>query len=144
MIGGNMNKKQIYIILGTIILFVIIILGILLIKSKNNWQEEILSSDEYTMTMEDCNNRKTEFPKEKTEELFIKWNNLTDNGPWTGDEKACYKTVTIIYEKESIVQSVKILLIDNSSLVLNINNIKRYYINSEEINAYLNNLFETY
>ncbi len=139
-----MNKKQIYIILGTIVFFVIIIMLILLPKKKNNWQKEILSADNIQVSMEDCNDRKVDLPKETVEVLFTKWGDLVDNGPWTSEEKKCYETLTITYEKESVIQSIKILLTSDSSLVLNINNTKRYYVNSMDVNAYLRNLLKIY
>ena len=30
-----------------------------------------------------------------TQKIFNKWNSLSDNGPWTGEEDKCYSTVTI-------------------------------------------------
>ena len=57
MIGGNMNKKQIYIILGTIVFFIIIIAIILSSNKKINWQKEILSAKSVDVAMENCNNR---------------------------------------------------------------------------------------
>ena len=144
MIGGNMSKKQIYIILSTIVFFVIIITIILLPKKKSNWQKEILSANNIQVFMEDCNDRKTELPKETVEVLFSKFNDLIDNGPWTGDEKKCYDTLTITYEKESVIQSINIYITSDSSLVLNINDNKRYYVNSMEANAYLKNLLKIY
>lgn len=139
-----MSKKQYYIIFGTIAFFVILLITLLLLGNKNNWQKQVLKTNNYNITMENCNNRKTEFPKESVKKLFEKWNKLSDNGPWTGDKDSCYSHADITYEKDGIVQTIKIYLIDDNSLVLNINNVSRYYVNSEKVNKYLNELFETY
>lgn len=140
-----MNKKQ-YTTLGvTILIFIIIIVVILFQGNKNDaWMREILDSEEYQITMTDCNSRTTSFPKETITELFDKWANLSDNGPWTGDNNKCYSKVTITYSKEGIVKEKEIMLIDDSSLAINSNDGYWYYTNSTEINNYLNSLFSKY
>jgi len=140
-----MNKKNYFIIGGTILFFLIIII-LILTKNDNkiNWTKEILESTKYEITMTDCNGREIILPKETVKEIFNKWDKLSDNGPWTGDNTKCYKTATITFEKEGIVQSREILLLNNSELAVNLNEGYRYYTNSTEINKYLNELFNTY
>ncbi|MGM9881792.1 MAG: hypothetical protein ACI31S_02990 [Bacilli bacterium] len=140
-----MTKKKYIIIAITTIAFIIII-SLILLKNNNqkDWKNEILNSDNYEMTMEDCNSRKITIPKEKVPELFNKWNNLSNNGPWTGNNNLCYTKVNILYEKNSIIKTIEIILIDDTSLVLIKDNNSTYYTNSSEINNYLNNLFIEY
>lgn len=140
-----MNKKQ-YIIVGiTILLFIIAIAAILLNKNnQESWMTQILNSQEYEITIENCNNKKTTLPKETVEELFSKWEELSNNGPWMGNNNTCYKTVTISTENNGIIEETEILLIDDTSLVLNINNSSTYYTNALHINNYLNTLFNSY
>ena len=112
--------------------------------TKKNYTSEVLNSDNYEMTMEDCNSRKVTLPKEKVPELFNKWNSLSNNGPWTGDNNTCYTKVTISFEKDNIIKNVELILVDDTSLVLNKDNNSTYYTNSSEINNYLNDLFKRY
>jgi len=137
-----MTKKQ-YVIIGTtILLFIGIIIYILLNKNnQENWINQIQKSEKYEITIKNCNNQSKILPKNTLQELNSKWNELSNNGPWMGNNNICYKTVTINYEKNNIIQQVEILLIDDTSLVLNINNSSTYYTKSSNINSYLNSLF---
>lgn len=139
-----MNKKE-YLTLGvTIFLFIIIIIVILIQGNKNDWKKEILKSEEYQIAMTDCNDRTTSFPKETVSELFNKWTDLSDNGPWTGNNNECHPRVTITYTSKGIVKEKEILLVDDSSLVINTNDGYWYYTNSAKVNNYLNSLFNKY
>lgn len=137
-----MNRKK-YIIAGTtIIVFIIIIIIILLNKnSKENWITEILNSEKYEITMKNCNNQEKKLPNEVLQELSNNWNKVSNNGPWLGNNNTCYNTVTINFETNNIIQKTEILLIDDTSLVLNINNSSTYYTNSSNINNYINSIF---
>ena len=139
-----MSKKQ-YIIIGiTILLFIGVIIAIMLSnKNKSNWATEILNSDKYEITMENCNNQKKELPKEALKELSQKWEELSNNGPWMGNNNTCYKKIIINYEKNNVIQEVEIELIDDTSLVLNINNTRTYYTKSSNINNYLDSLYNS-
>lgn len=139
-----MNKKQFITVGITLLIFIIIIAIILLTNNKSGWQKEILSSEQYEITMKDCKNRETKFPKETVKELFEKLNNISDNGPWTGDTKKCYSKVIISYEQESLVKEIEITIVDNSSVVINTGKDTRYYTNASEGIEYLNKLFQTY
>lgn len=137
-----MNKKQ-YIIVGfTIVLFLGIMIVILISNNKDNWTTEILNSEKYEVLMDNCNNEKKTLPNKVLQELSKNWNELSNNGPWMGNNSICYKKVIISYEKDNVIQEVEIQLIDDSSLVLNINNNSTYYTKSININNYLNSLFD--
>lgn len=137
-----MNKKQYTIIGITILLFVAIIVFILLnSNNQDSWITEILKSEKYEITMENCSSQKKTLPNETLQELSNKWNEISNNGPWMGNNNTCYKKMTINYEKNSAIQQIEILLVDDTSLVLNINNSSTYYTNSSNINSYLNSLF---
>ena len=59
-----MNKKN-YIIIGGIIVVIAIAVLFLLNNNKANWMKEITEANNYEITMKDCNNRETTFPKEE-------------------------------------------------------------------------------
>lgn len=138
-----MNKKKYLIIAGLIAFFAIIIVVVLLSKNKkNNWIDSILDSDTYSIVIADCTNNEKKLAKEVLKEISTQWKNLSDNGPWMGDENTCYTTVTINYEKDGIIREAQLLLVDDSSFVLTIDNVKEYYTNSKNLNTYLNKNFE--
>ena len=140
-----MTKKQYTAIFITIGIFIIIIASILINGTKkNNLFSKIIQSESYTITMKDCNGREVTLPNEALQNIKDKWKNLSDNGPWTGDQNKCYKTITISYETNDVIEKLEIILVDDTSLSLILNNNNRYYTNSEEINKYLNNLFSMY
>lgn len=103
--------------------------------------DEILKSDNYEITMTDCNNKTVKLPKEAVKELFNRWTELSDNGPWTGNNDICYTKVIISFENNNVIQEREILLVDENTLVLNLNEESKYYTNSSGINNYLNELF---
>lgn len=138
-----MNKKN-YIIIGGIIVVIAIAVLFLLNNNKANWMKEITEANNYEITMKDCNNRETAFPKEEVSKIFDKWNSLSDNGPWTGEEDKCYSTVTITYEKNNVIQKREIKIIDDNSIVLVLNDGNRYYTNAKNVVDYLNELFNKY
>ena len=80
----------------------------------------------------------------EAKKIFDKWNSLSDNGPWTGEEDKCYSTVTITYEKNNVIQKREIKIIDDNSIVLVLNDGNRYYTNAKNVVDYLNELFNKY
>ena len=132
-----MNKKK-YII---IIISVITLIGIILFLSNNtktNIFDEILKLNNYEIKIKDCSNTEKELPKEILTTISNNWNNLSDNGPWLGDTTTCYKEITITYKENNTSKEIKILLVDDTSLVLINNNKSTYYTNSRNINKALN------
>ena len=137
-----MNKKSYLIIGGTILFFTITIVAILLSKNnKISWTHEIINSQNYELTMTNCNGREKKIDKNSFTTISSKWNILSNNGPWMGNSSICYTTVTISYENNGIINTKEILLLDNSSLALIENNVSTYYTNASEIINYLNTLF---
>lgn len=133
-----MNKKK-YIIITIIILITAI--GAFLLLSNNtktNIFEDIIKLNNYNIKMKDCSNTEKELPKEILTTISNNWNELSNNGPWLGDTSACYKEITITYKKNNIPKELKILLTDDTSLVLINNTISTYYTNSSKINKVLN------
>ena len=139
-----MNKKE-YIILGiTAMFFIIVIAVISIINNKGSWINEILKADSYKITMQDCNNKIVELPKESVKEILNKIKKSSDNGPWTGDNNKCYTTIIIKYNIKEIVQQREIKIIDKSSIAVNLNDGDRYYVNAEEAINHANSLFSIY
>lgn len=128
-----MTKKQ-YIIIGVTILTFIIIISFILIKNKNTtWTKEILSSNSYTITKTDCNNNETKLDNSIMNKIDSSWKELSNNGPWLGDNNACYETISIEYDKNGIIQKREILILDNNSIVLRFNNSDTYYVNATNL-----------
>lgn len=128
-----MTKKQ-YIIIGVTILIFIIIISFILIKNKNNtWTKEILNSNSYTITKIDCNNNETKLDNSIMNKIDSSWKELSNNGPWLGDTNTCYETISIEYDKNGIIQKKEILILDNNSIVLRINNNDTYYVNATNL-----------
>ena len=128
-----MTKKQ-YIIIGVTILIFIIIISFILIKNKNTtWTKEILSSNSYTITKTDCNNNETKLDNSIMNKIDSSWKELSNNGPWLGDTNTCYETISIEYDKNGIIQKREILILDNNSIVLRINNNDTYYVNATNL-----------
>jgi len=140
-----MNKKNYLIIGGIILIFFIVIITILLsIKNnKTTWIAEIKNSQNYELTMTNCNGREKKLDKDSLTTINDNWNVLSNNGPWMGDSSICYTKVTITYENDGIVNSKEILLLDNSSIALIERNTTTYYTNATDIINYLNTLFAT-
>ena len=131
-------KKKKYII---IIISVITLTGVILFLSNNtktNIFDEILKLNNYEIKIKDCSNTEKELPKEILTTISNNWNNLSNNGPWLGDTTACYKEITITYKENNTSKEIKILLVDESSLVLIHNNNTIYYTNSTNVNKTLN------
>lgn len=138
-----MNKKIYLIIPAVVLIFVIVMIVILLSgnKQKNDWTTEIREAQNYQILMTNCNGRQKDLNSSTLDTLSQNWNSLSNNGPWTGDTTECYTTVTFSYEKNGIVKQKKILIIDDSTLVLSLDTNTIYYTNAEEIIKYLNGLF---
>ena len=85
-----MSKKQ-YTIIGVSILIFIIIIIFILIKGQNNtWTNEILTSTSYEIYKEDCNNNQTKLDNKVMNNIDTYWKDLSNNGPWLGDNNNCY------------------------------------------------------
>lgn len=132
-----MSKKQ-YTIIGVSILIFIIIIVFILIKGQNNtWTNEILTSTSYEIYKEDCNNNQTKLDNKVMNNIDTYWKDLSNNGPWLGDNNNCYKKITIKYDKNGIIQEKELLLIDDKSIVLRVNNTDTYYVNANNLIKYL-------
>ena len=128
-----MTKKQ-YTIIGITILIFIIIIAFKLIKgNKSSWTKEILNSNSYTITKIDCDNNKTKLDNSIMKKIDSTWKELSNNGPWLGDTNTCYETISIEYDKNGIIQKREILILDNNSIVLRINNDDTYYVNATNL-----------
>ncbi len=137
-----MNKKSYLIIGGTILIFIISIVTILLSKNnKTTWAIEIINSQNYELKMKDCNAREKKLNKDVLLTINKNWDHLSNNGPWMGNSNICFTTVTISYENNGIINTKEILLLDDSSLALIENNASTYYTNATGIINYLNTLF---
>lgn len=139
-----MTKKN-YLVMGIVILiFLIIILYIFIIRKDTSLKKEILSSQDYEIAMKNCNEVQTTFPKETVKKVLNKLDNISDNGPFTGNSDTCYNTITITYDKNGIINYIEIKIIDTSSITIKLNGTTRYYTNAKEVIDYLNNLFTIY
>lgn len=137
-----MDKKNYLIIWGTMLVFIIAIVAILLSgKNNSDWTTDIKEAQNYQMIITDCNDRQKELDKSTLNTLSDKWDVLSNNGPWTGDTTACYTTLTISYDTNGIVKQKNIIIIDESTLVLDVDANTIYYTNASEIINYLNSLF---
>lgn len=128
-----MTKKQYTIIGITILIFIILIAFILIKGNKSSWTKEILNSNSYTITKIDCDNNKTKLDNSIMNKIDSTWKELSNNGPWLGDTNTCYKTISIEYDKNGIIQKREILILDNNSIVLRINNNDTYYVNATNL-----------
>lgn len=140
-----MDKKKYITIIITIIIFITII-AIILINSNNktNWIEKVKASDTYQINISNCNSKEITVPNETIDEITKKLNNVSDNGPWTGDNNKCYTTLTISYNNDDKIEYITIKIIDDNSFTLSTNGSDRYYTNSKELNTYINNLLNEY
>lgn len=141
-----MNKKKYIIILSTLSIFIITIIIIITVNSKGkiNWIKEVEKSNNYQITINNCNEKEVIVPNEVLKEIANKLNNISDNGPWTGDNDKCYNNLSISYSKENQIQYITIKLIDENSFVLSTNTSEQYYTNSKELNSYINKLIKEY
>lgn len=128
-----MTKKQYTIIGITILIFIILIAFILIKGNKSTWTKEILDSNSYTITKIDCNNNETKLDNSIMNKIDSTWKELSNNGPWLGDTNTCYETISIEYDKNGIIQKREILILDNNSIVLRINNNDTYYVNATNL-----------
>ena len=128
-----MTKKQYTIIGITILIFIILIAFILIKGNKSSWTKEILNSNSYTITKIDCNNNETKLDNSIMNKIDSTWKELSNNGPWLGDTNTCYETISIEYDKNGIIQKREILILDNNSIVLRINNDDTYYVNATNL-----------
>lgn len=128
-----MTKKQYTIIGITIIIFIILIAFILIKGNKSTWTKEILNSNSYTITKIDCDNNKTKLDNSIMNKIDSTWKELSNNGHWLGDTNTCYETISIEYDKNGIIQKREILILDNNSIVLRINNNDTYYVNATNL-----------
>lgn len=140
-----MDKKKYITLIITIIIFITII-AVILINSNNktNWIEKVKASDTYQINISNCNSKEITVPNETIDEITKKLNNVSDNGPWTGDNNKCYTTLTISYNNDDKIEYITIKIIDNNSFTLSTNGSDRYYTNSKELNTYINNLLNEY
>lgn len=128
-----MTKKQYTIIGITILIFIILIAFILIKGNKSTWTKEILDSNSYTITKIDCNNNETKLDNSIMNKIDSTWKELSNNGPWLGDTNTCYETISIEYDKNGIIQKREILILDNNSIVLRINNNDTYYVKATNL-----------
>ena len=128
-----MTKKQYTIIGITILIFIIIIAFILIKGNKSTWTKEILDANSYTITKIDCDNNETKLDNSIMNKIDSTWKELSNNGPWLGDTNTCYETISIEYDKNGIIQKREILILDNNSIVLRINNNDTYYVNATNL-----------
>ena len=128
-----MTKKQYTIIGITILIFIILIAFILIKGNKSSWTKEILNSNSYTITKIDFDNNKTKLDNNIMKKIDSTWKELSNNGPWLGDTNTCYETISIEYDKNGIIQKREILILDNNSIVLRINNNDTYYVNATNL-----------
>lgn len=128
-----MTKKQYTIIGITILIFIILIVFILIKGNKSSWTKGILNSNSYTITKIDCDNNKTKLDNSIMKKIDSTWKELSNNGPWLGDTNTCYETISIEYDKNGIIQKREILILDNNSIVLRINNDDTYYVNATNL-----------
>ena len=128
-----MTKKQYTIIGITILIFIILIAFILIKGNKSTWTKEILNSNSYTITKIDCNNNEAKLDNSIMNKIDSSWKELSNNGPWLGDTNTCYETISIEYDNNGIIQKREILILDNNSIVLRINNNDTYYVNATNL-----------
>lgn len=140
-----MDKKKYITIIITIIIFITII-AVILINSNNktNWIEKVKASDTYQINISNCNSKEITVPNETIDKIVKKLDNISDNGPWTGDNNKCYTTLTISYNNDDKIEYITIKIIDDNSFTLSTNGSDRYYTNSKELNTYINNLLNEY
>lgn len=132
-----MTKKN-YIVLGvTAFILLGVIILILLNKQNDNWIKDILNTD-YNIYYIDCNNNENLLDKEVLNKIETYWVELSNNGPWTGNNDVCYDTINIRYDNNNVVQKIEIKIIDNDSIVLTTNTNSTYYNHANNLITYLN------
>lgn len=138
------KKKHITLIITTIIFIIIIAVILISGKTKTNWIEKVKTSDTYQININNCNGKEIIVPNETIDKIEEKLKNISDNGPWTGDNNKCYTTLTISYSNNNNIEYITIKTVDNNSFVLSTNGSDRYYTDSKELNNYINNLLNEY
>lgn len=134
-----MTKKN-YLVLGiTAFIFLVVIIFILINKQNNNWTKEILNTN-YNIYYIDCENTENKLDKTVLNKIDTYWKELSNNGPWTGNNNVCYDTFTIRYDNNNVVQKIDILIIDNDSIVLKTNNDNAYYNHANNLITYLRSI----
>lgn len=132
-----MTKKN-YIVLGvTAFILLGVIILILLNKQNDNWIKDILNTD-YNIYYIDCNNNENLLNKEVLNKIETYWVELSNNGPWTGNNDVCYDTINIRYDNNNVVQKIEIKIIDNDSIVLTTSTNSTYYNHANNLISYLN------
>lgn len=132
-----MTKKN-YIVLGvTAFILLGVIILILLNKQNDNWIKDILNTD-YNIYYIDCNNNENLLDKEVLNKIETYWVELSNNGPWTGNNDVCYDTINIRYDNNNVVQKIEIKIIDNDSIVLTTSTNSTYYNHANNLITYLN------
>lgn len=132
-----MTKKN-YIVLGvTAFILLGVIILILLNKQNDNWIKDILNTD-YNIYYIDCDNNENLLDKEVLNKIETYWIELSNNGPWTGNNNVCYDTINIRYDNNNVVQKIEIKIIDNDSIVLSTSTNSTYYNHANNLITYLN------
>lgn len=131
-----MTKKN-YILLGaTAFILLGVIILILLNKQNDNWIKDILNTN-YDIYYLNCDNDENKLDKEVLNKIETYWKELSNNGPWTGNNDICYETISIRYDNNNVVQKIEIKIIDNDSIVLTTNNGSTYYNHANNLITYL-------
>lgn len=131
-----MTKKN-YILLGaTAFILLGVIILILLNKQNDNWIKDILNTN-YDIYYLNCDNDENKLDKEVLNKIETYWKELSNNGPWTGNNDICYETISIRYDNNNVVQKIEIKIIDNGSIVLTTNNGSTYYNHANNLITYL-------
>ena len=110
---------------------------ILINKQNSNWTKDILNTNNYDIYYVDCNNTETILNKEVLNKIDTYWKELSNNGPWTGNNDVCYDTISVRYDNNNVMQKIDIQIIDNDSIVLKSNNNTTYYNHANNLVAYL-------
>lgn len=132
-----MTKKN-YIVIGvTILIFLGIIVLILINKQNSTWTKDILNTNNYDIYYIDCNNIENKLNKEVLNKIDTYWKELSNNGPWTGNNDICYDTISVRYDNNNVMQKIDIQIIDNDSIVLKSNNNTTYYNHANNLVTYL-------
>ena len=118
-------------------IFLGIIVLILINKQNSNWTKDILNTNNYNIYYLDCNNTETILNKEVLNKIDTYWKDLSNNGPWTGNNDICYDTISVRYDNNNVMQKIDIQIIDNDSIVLKSNNNTTYYNHANNLVTYL-------
>lgn len=127
-----MKKNYTYIILGILLLIIVGIIIYFNKENKTNWTKDFLNTT-YNINYLDCNNNNKTLDNNILNKIDNGWSKLSNNGPWTGNNNVCYDKITITTSNKS----AELLIIDESSLVLKIDNNETYYTNAGNLITYL-------